>query len=542
MFKENNSHLQTTLFDVTANWHKKYEKLYENSWAKIFYHEVFCKIDEEIFKPLYSDIGRPNAPINVLVSLELIKHLFNYTDEELVENYHFHVLVRAAIGIRDFHTAPPVGVRAIYNFRSRLSNYMKENPKEGDLIAELFHDLTGQFIKRAGIKTREQRVDSTQIASNIKRVGRLSLGYDVLHKAVTALPVDILPEELSRIIEPEFQKDFLYKSSSDDAKAKLQTVLELCAKTVEVAENNGFGQLEAILLVKRFLEEQASFDLETGTWIVKDNKELNSDCLQSAHDPDATFIKKGAEEYVGFVANISETCHDDNPVQLITDYSVEKNNVHDTKLLADRIEAIKETGAEEIYLDGGYYSEDTLNKAEEEEITLNFTNMTGTAPNPDKLPITDFEIEDNVIKSCPMGKKPVVSYHDAETGKITAHFDLRECRKCEHHENCPSRKGRKSGIVVITPKALAAAQTRKSIKENRKLNTSKRAAIEGTNSALKRTGANELRVRTLIKTRIVFGLKVISRNIRQLWRYFAGDFRRKRIRGSSVQKQALAIA
>jgi len=319
-------------------------------------------------------------------------------------------------------------------------------------------------------------------------------------------------------------------------------VLELCAKTVEVAENNGFGQLEAILLVKRFLEEQGSFDLETGSWIAKDSKELNSGCLQSAHDPDATFIQKGNEGHVGFVANISETCHDDNPVQLITDYSVEKNNVHDTKLLADRMEAIRETGAEELYLDGGYYSEDIVNKAEEKEITLHFTDMTGTEPNPDKLPITDFEIEDNAIKSCPMGKKPVVSYHDAETGKITAHFDLRECRKCEHYENCPSRKGRKSAIVVITPKALAAAQTRKSIKENGKLNTSKRAAIEGTNSALKRTGANELRVRTLIKTRIVFGLKVISRNIRQLWRYFAGDFRRKRIRGSSVQKQALAIA
>ena len=125
--------------------------------------------------------------------------------------------------------------------------------------------------------------------------------------------------------------------------------------------------------------------------------------------------------------------------------------------------------------------------------------MTGTDPNPDKLRITDFEIDDKAIKSCPMGKKPVLSYHDAEIGKITAHFDL---------------------------------------KENRKLNTSKRAAIEGTNPALKRTGANELRVRTLIKTRILFGLKVISRNIRQLWRYFAGDFRRKRRRGSSVQKQA----
>ena len=75
--------------------------------------------------------------------------------------------------------------------------------------------------------------------------------------------MDILPEELIKIIEPEFQKNFLYKSSADDAGLKLQTVIELCAKVVEVAEKNELGQLEAILLVKRFLENQASFDLET---------------------------------------------------------------------------------------------------------------------------------------------------------------------------------------------------------------------------------------------------------------------------------------
>ena len=110
------------------------------------------------------------------------------------------------------------------------------------------------------------------------------------------------------------------------------------------------------------------------------------------------------------------------------------------------MEAIKETSAEEIHLDGGYCSEDTINQAKE-EITLHFTDMTGTETDPDKLSIADFEIEDDAIKSCAMGKRPVLSYHDAETGKITAHFDPKERRKFEHCDNCPSRKGTKSAIV-----------------------------------------------------------------------------------------------
>lgn len=39
-----------------------------------------------------------------------------------------------------------------------------------------------------------------------------------------------------------------------------------------------------------------------------------------------------------------------------------------------------------------------------------------------------------------MRKRPILSYHDAETEKITAHFDLKQYKKCEHYDNCPSRK------------------------------------------------------------------------------------------------------
>jgi len=65
----------------------------EKSWAPIFYKYVFCNIDEKPFSVLYSDTGRANFLVNILLSLEYIKHLKNYSDckcqyqnEQKIEN------------------------------------------------------------------------------------------------------------------------------------------------------------------------------------------------------------------------------------------------------------------------------------------------------------------------------------------------------------------------------------------------------------------------------------------------------------------------
>ena len=60
-------------------------------------------------------------------------------------------------------------------------------------------------------------------------------------------------------------------------------------------------------------------------------------------------------------------------------------------------------------------------------------------------------------------------------------------------------------------KSVIAADTRKEIedKEQRRANTSKRTAIEGTNSALKRgQGADKLDVRGKIKCRLAMGMNL----------------------------------
>ncbi|SDD79543.1 hypothetical protein SPACI_042470 [Sporomusa acidovorans DSM 3132] len=71
MFRKNNSHLQERLFDDFQHLHPSQQKRLMASWAPIFYEHVFSQIDEAPFAPLYSaDNGRPNFPINILLSLE----------------------------------------------------------------------------------------------------------------------------------------------------------------------------------------------------------------------------------------------------------------------------------------------------------------------------------------------------------------------------------------------------------------------------------------------------------------------------------------
>ena len=129
MFVKNTSNLQLKFFDATSIMHPKIKERLKNSWAEVFYHEVFHKIDESAFRVLYSkDNGRPNTPVNILFSLELIKHLFNYTDEVLIEQYYFNIQVRYALGLRDFEEHP-LTLRTLHGFRNRIYTYTKENPE-----------------------------------------------------------------------------------------------------------------------------------------------------------------------------------------------------------------------------------------------------------------------------------------------------------------------------------------------------------------------------------------------------------------------------
>jgi len=529
LFRLNIAHLQANLFNTATNMDPRIRKKLEGSWAPLFYKHVFCQIDETPFAQLYAEqTGRPNFPVNILLGLETIAALKDYTVEEMLEQFHFNYQVQWALGIQnigEYHLSE----RTVYYFRERVYLHSLRNSGKDDLIYQQFQVITKHLLEFMGLTTQEMRMDSTMLMPNIRKAGMLSLAYDVLCKALKLLPAENMPTELSEVLKPEYKTNLLYRAKMRELSGRFEELLRLCSILVEHVTNHHqeLQQHEAIQQVMRFLNEKSEFDAESRKLVAK--KPVNaSSHLQSAHDPDATCRKKGDEVYIGYVANITETCSDENPVQVITDYTLEKNNVADQTMAHEVIPHMAATyGVKELYVDGGYSGEAVNKTAVECGVQMNYTNMTGKESS--KIPVTEFAIEESKVIQCPAGQQPILSVQDQETGVIIAHFDKEQCQACSLVHNCPAKPEKVDFTLRITTKQKVAAETRKQVQdeEQHKKNTSKRAAIEGTCSALKRKGARKFRTRRLHKCCVMFGFKVIAHNIGQLFRYAAGDVRRK---------------
>ena len=520
MFRENSDHQQMKLFSTLNDMHPRLKKKLEHSWAQVFYDQVFCKIDESQFAPLYcSDNGRPNFPVNILICLEAIKHLFDYTDEEILEQYAFNYQVNYAVGILTLGELP-LAERTFYEFRERVFKYTLEHPDETDLIFKQFEILLDSFIKITNTSAIEQRTDSTFITPNIRRAGRLSLAYDVLVQGIKTIPEDLRTDSLSKALAPGYKTDLLFRTKSAEVAGRLQEMLDQIHELLKIVGSHpGLQELPGIKLAMRFLKEQTYYDFQQDSYSARNNKEIEATSLQSAYDQDATYRRKGSKQAVGYVLNITETCDDKNNAQFITDYHLEQNVASDQEILEERLPGIKtRTGAQDIYADGGYYGEDVLVTADKNNVNLHYTNMTGKGPN--KLPLTSFVIEDpQTIRRCPRNSVPFRTNYNKENGTLSAHFSLADCKACPFHKECWVKIGKSDALMVVERKSILAAREREKLerKEIRRENTSKRAAIEGTMSALKRDqGARKLRVRGRVKCALNCGLKVIARNFRQL--------------------------
>lgn len=505
----------------------------QGTWAPLFYEQVFCKIDETPFSCLYSlDNGRPNFPVNILLSLELIKHMKDYVDEDILEQFRYNYQIMYAVGLRNLGELY-LSERTIYEFRRRVYHYTVENPDKNDLIFEQFEKLTEHFIELVGINTKEQRVDSTQIMTNIKLAGRLSLAYDVLSQAVKACPPELLTESLKQVLEPEYKTKVLYRTKGSEAQKRIQEMIGLGIELIAIIEpHSNIRELNAMAILQRFINEQATFDSEKNTWQAKANKDIEADSLQSAYDPDVTYRKKASKGHVGLVLNIAETCADENPVQIITDYTVEKNRVGDAEILEKRIPEIQnKMDVTDVFVDGGYFSGGVEKQAQDNGITMHYTDMTGKKPDPEKLPLTAFTIKDHkTVEACPEGHAPYSCQFNGKNNVILAHFDRDTCSNCAKQDACPVEFRKNSTVLRVEQNSifLAEARERKEDKRARKEATSKRTAIEGTNSALKCSqGAGRLNVRGKVKATLVTGMKIIGHNFKQIVRFFKGDIRKK---------------
>lgn len=508
------------LIVLPAEWKKKLQ----NSWAEVFRKEALSLIPEHEFAHLYDrDNGRPNFPVALLVALSIIKELLGLTDAGLLHAFHFDLVVVHALGLEVGQRS--LAPRTLYYFRDRVA---------GDpALMATFRVMTQAIIDRLGLRTDVQRLDSTQISSNMAHLSRLGLlvrtiesflekARKVLPEAVAALPTAIRERYLDRA-------GYFADTTGTDSRRRLQqTAQDLAALLDHFEPHEPIRTLEGYGLLRRLFDEQCRVEVAEGEAIavLKDPSEIASTSLQSPSDPDATY---SGHKGKGYQVQIAETSHEDNPVEIITYVAVEGAHEDDHAALIPYLEQTQADGIgpQHVLADTAYNSGPNLVEAAERGVEL-VAPTPGTV-DPDDLTLADFsmDLETGEITHCPEGHAPERQQPTRNGKGMIVRFDRATCGACEFADSCPAGKAKGRLRFFDEQLALAWSRAREQTPAFKKF-YKRRGGIESTNAQLK-TGHGMRKVWARGKERVTFAviMKVLAVNIKRFARARCAEWARQ---------------
>lgn len=517
MFRTHETHRQQDMFGVETQLSPELRKRLHESKEYAFYTEVFCRIPEELFAELYAETpaSRPNAPVNTLVGALLLQHLNNWTFEELLDRVAFDLKVRAALGLWNLDEAPFCRA-TLFNFQKRLRDHMVQSGQ--DKFQALFDRLSQEALERFGLKTQIQRCDSTQIGSNIRQYTRIELLVEVALRMWRVLSEDHRTEHAARFaayVRAKTSGQFLYRLRHSEIEAALESLGTLYAWMVPALEAD-YGACEIYHVVCRVFAEHFACAGETIT--VRPPGEIESGSLQSPDDPEATYRKKEAEGYRGFVLHATETAHPENPFQLLTDVAVAPNNEEDSRILHERLDAMHEKTPElqHLHHDGAYGSEDNDRRQAELGIEAVQSAISGY---PARAPVQiERDAEGLLHARCAAG-------HTVQGQKAQVHFKAMfpaaHCAGCPFASVCPAEPRASGGRTLLFTEADVLRQARhRRLQSLPQEQRTLRANVEATIKEFKapcRDG--KLRTRGLSAARRYAFLRAIAINFGRIYRY-----------------------
>jgi len=515
----------------------------EKTWAKTFRERCLPLIDERLFRPLYcADNGAPCKSIRVLVAATVLQALFDMTDVEAQAAIDFDLRWHLALGLDPCEDQDYVSQRTLQYFRAKLV--------EHELVRVLFTDLTDKLLTRLGVKTGQQRADTTHLVSNVARLSRLGVFCEtqrVLLKALrreAAALLETLPVSLRRRYLREDGTD----SSYDDARASDSR------RRLAVAARDAYRLREALrgvtlpadaaaayAILERLVQEhceivatpQASVDgdgdadLAPVPVIAREAKTLNGAVLQTPHDPDVTYSGHKGQ---GYEALLVETCDPDNAVQLITHASLERSCESDADRVMPMVEALAARGIapESLLADTGFGSVDNVAGCSRQGVELIAPQPggAGAKASAPTLCVCDDEFTIQLVPShppstCPCGAtaRATLLRDDAVDGPVALLLmPTAACAACPRFHWCPKRDQHTGETLLLIalrdnlPVRRRAAEQEDAFRDRYRA----RAGIEATNSELKRgQGLDDIRVRNAARVELALFLRLTACNVKR---------------------------
>jgi hypothetical protein len=525
---------QQKLFGVATQLSPSLRSRIESSWAHLFNLEVLPILlkNEDQYALLYGKTGRPNFSVARVLGLCLLQEWNDLSDQQALDTFSFDLRWRYALEVSD-EEEDYLSRRSLVEFRRRLA----ARDPEMKLVRNVFDDVRDYAIQKLGVSVANQRVDSTHIISNIRIRGRLALFANTLTVFLRSLDETQFARVPKAIQEwHASEPEGWFGLGPAEQKAKVQELAQYVYELILLFDkDNEVKSREPYQLLHRLFSEQCEFaDSDSNqecSCKVQVKKKTEGETLQSPYDPDASYGHKGA----GYSVHITETCHNADKTEIITDYEVHGASRSDIGKALSVIERLDKAGLkpETLFADGGYPSVPSALKVQEQDVEfmapVNRSRLSDDIVGRDRF---RFDSE-GFATECPMGHPPIdhriLSGNNTTRRSLHAIFDGEVCRSCKMLNQCPVRtpnhrnRGCQARDTVgdfrleITPEIrlrdeMYSLQQTTAWKDRYKI----RSGIEATNSELKRShGLGKLRVRRAAKVCFAVACKVIACNIKR---------------------------
>ena len=296
---------------------------------------------------------------------------------------------------------------------------------------------------------------------------------------------------------------------------------------------------------------------------LREAKTISSSSLQSPHDPDATYGRKGK----GYEVQVAETCVESNPYQVVTGIAVNGAHESDQHAVVPMIEQLEasQLKPDEMSADTGYGSGKNIIECAQRGVDLQAPVPDPDAPErsdpwvnpvePGEAPPTHspeepveeggasavaatpaaFGLEAFVFSKvydemlyCPAGQAPSDQHLDEAGRTLWAKFSAQSCASCPLAACCPTRSLKsgertlRGGTATAATAHRQAEQQTPAFKERYKI----RSGVEATNAELKGPhGADDIRVRGRARVEVSMLLKAMALNAKRAVQHHVASLR-----------------
>ena len=172
---------QLDIFDPWEYLSPKRRSLLDKSWPGLFREQILPSIPiEKVAKYFNDTFGRPTKELYAMVGALILQQTLDLTDEETVREYAFDLQWHYALNItEESDTAKYLSLKTLWNNRNIVSS--------NNLEADIFKAGTGKLAQVFGVNIDKQRIDSVHIKSNMRRLSRIGIFSESIHKFLVNL-------------------------------------------------------------------------------------------------------------------------------------------------------------------------------------------------------------------------------------------------------------------------------------------------------------------------------------------------------------------